>query len=66
MAKVQCHKCASMNLGYIRIYDEHKQWRYYYSDCRCPIPTVRDHAIKIGLHPEYPRKEKQHGQSGLE
>ena len=66
MAQVRCLHCRTMNQGYIRIYDDRGQWNYYYSECRCPIPTMRHHAISAGMHPEHPRKENHHGKPGLE
>ena len=40
-----CPKCGADNFGYFKAADGH----YYFTSCRCPIPTVRQIAIKRGM-----------------
>jgi hypothetical protein len=47
MTEMICPECGIKNFGYFR--DDEK--RYRFTECRCPLPTVREIAKALGMCP---------------
>jgi len=47
--KVPCPKCGEENVGYYRDPTDNN---YYFTNCLCPVPTMKQIAIEAGMHPE--------------
>ena len=51
---VKCLACGKENRGFWRV----KPGLYRFSDCGCAVPTMKDHAIEAGMHPDYQKGER--------